>query len=121
MARSNPSIMVFCVKSACRSFVFSYRAWSCLTTSRTSPNAFSSPSSAPRNGTGKNTHVHTNASPILTIADGVLEIHATARVFPTPAWYASTEDLSTPPYHLMPAPLLPPAHADPRPLSVHRG
>ena len=44
MARSNPSIVVFCVKSAWRSFVFSYRAWSCLTTSCTSFNAFSSKS-----------------------------------------------------------------------------
>jgi len=64
MDRSNPSIMVFCVKSAWRSFVFSYRAWSCLTTSRTSVNAFSSNSSAvARVGNGNRLNAHTSTPP----------------------------------------------------------
>src|SRR6267143_3318148 len=114
--------MVFCVKSAWRSFVLSYRAWSCLTTSRTSLNAFSSLSSAPRNGTGKRTHIQTNASPTLTRQDRVAEVLSAARVQRGPseaARCASTESALATPYPLTP-PLLPPAHAAQRPLSVHR-
>ena len=85
MGRSNPSIVVFCVKSAWISFVFSYRVWSCLTTSRTSVNALSSNSSAPRNGAGKRVHAQTHTSPTLTRPDGVAEVLSTARVHRAPS------------------------------------